>query len=287
MADAHDGSPNAAQAAFWNSRATRAWADRHEPIDRLFAEVTRAALAIAAPHPGERVLDIGCGGGTTLLELAAGVGPTGYVFGADISQNSVAKLSERIAAAGVRNAEAVLADVSTFGFTPATFDLAFSRFGVMFFSDPTATFANVRRAMKRGGRLALAVFRAGADNPFSVGPLAAVRHLLPTFTPPEPDEPGMFSWADPGRVRRILEDAGFREVSLTPLDPVMRFAGPGDAAGAAEVAMMVGHVSRVLAGAEPQQRDAVRSALVAFLQGHDGPEGITLPGALWVVQARA
>src|SRR5436305_15256488 len=113
MADQQAASSNAAQAEFWNSPATRVWSDRQEPIDRLFADLAQAALEIAAPERGERALDIGCGSGTTILALAARVGPTGHVLGADISENSVARARERIAAARCRQAEATLADVST------------------------------------------------------------------------------------------------------------------------------------------------------------------------------
>jgi ubiquinone/menaquinone biosynthesis C-methylase UbiE len=130
------------------------------------------------------------------------------VVGADISQHSVASLRDRIAAAGVGNAQVVLADVAGYAFEAPRFDLAFSPLGVMFFGDPTAAFGNVRRAMKADGRLALAVFRTPAENPFSVGPFEAVRRLLPAFTPPGPHDPGMFSWADAGRVHRLLQDAG-------------------------------------------------------------------------------
>jgi SAM-dependent methyltransferase len=287
MADTHPGSRHSAQAEFWNSPATYAWADHYEAIDRLFSSVTEVAIKLATPRAGEHVLDIGCGGGTTVLELASRVGPDGHVIGADISQNSVATLRERIAVAGLRNAEVLLADVANYAFEARRFDLAFSRLGVMFFDDPTAAFGNVRRAMKPDGRVALAVFRTPAENPFSAGPFGAVRHLLPSFTPPGPDDPGMFSWADAERVRRLLQDAGYRNVSLTPLDLVVRFAAPGNPAEAAELAMMVGHVSRALAGAEPERRNAVRSALILFFQRHDGPDGITLPAALWIVQALA
>jgi SAM-dependent methyltransferase len=287
MADTHTGSRHTAQAEFWKSPVTHVWADHHETIDRLFSGVTEAVLKTAAPHPGEHVLDIGCGGGTTVLELAARVGPDGHVVGADISQHSVAKLRERIAKAGVRNAEAVLADVSSYTFDEGRFDLAFSRLGVMFFSNPTAAFVNVRRAMKPDGRLALAVFRTPAENPFSVGPFGAARRLFPSFIPPGPEEPGMFSWADPSRVHRLLQDAGYRNISLTPLDLVVRFAAPGKPAEAAELAMMLGHVSRALAGVETERRKAVRSALILFFQHHDRPNGITLPAALWIVEGRA
>jgi SAM-dependent methyltransferase len=283
MAEQKAGSSNAAQIEFWNSAASRAWADEHERMDRGVAEVTKALLDMAVAQPGERVLDIGCGGGTTVLELAARVGPDGHVLGADVAEQSVARVRERIAAAGLRHAEAIVADVSSQPFAPNSFDLSFSRFGVMFFSDPVTAFANVRRAMKPGGRVALAVFRAAADNLWPNSPLAAVRHLLPPIPVPGPEDPGPFSWADPGRVHRILEGAGFREVSLTSLDPLIQLGGRP--AEAAQFMMLFGPLTRVLPALPAPQRDAVRSALEVFFQGHTTSQGVVLPAANWVVRA--
>lgn len=278
---------NAHEVAFWNGPATLAWSEQHAAIDRLFADVTQAAIERAAPQPGERVLDIGCGSGTTVLELAARVAPGGAVVGADVSEASVVKARERIAAgAGLRNAEVLLADASVQRFEPHHFDLVFSRFGVMFFDDPVASFINLRSALKPGGRLALAVFRAPRENHWSAEPLAAIRELVPPLPRPGPDDPGQFSWADPARVQRILESAGFREISLTPHDPMMRFAGPGGAAEAAAFTTHVGPAARAMQGAPPERRDVVRAALEAFFAGIDGPAGIALPGAVWIVRAR-
>ena len=286
MTAEQSGASNAREAQYWNSAATRPWAEQHEPIDRLFADVTKAALDFAAPRPGERVIDLGCGSGTTLMELARRVGPGGYVLGADISKQSVEKAQQRIAAAGLSHAEVALADISSHRFAPNSFDLAFSRFGIMFFTDPTATFANLRSALKPGGRLALAVFRTAQENRWSTAPAAAVRHLLPPVTPPAPEEPGMFSWADPARVHRILEGAGFRDVSLTPHNPPLLLAGPGGAVEAADFAMTFGPVARAASSGLLQQPQAVRAALEAFFQSQDSPQGILLPGAIWIVGAR-
>jgi ubiquinone/menaquinone biosynthesis C-methylase UbiE len=287
MADQQAGSPNAREVEWWNSAQTRAWAEEHEAIDRLFAGLTQVALNLAAPQRGERVIDIGCGSGTTVLELASRVGPSGYVLGADVSKPSVEKARERIAAIGVGQAEIILCDVSTHIFPANSFDLVFSRFGVMFFAEPAATFTKIRKAMKPDGRLALAVFRTPQENKWATAPLAAVRHILPPITPPAPEEPGEFSWADAARVHRILESAGFQDVSLTPHDPVMPVAAPGGAAEAANFIFRVGPVVRAMSDASEQQRKEVRAALEAFFRSQEGPQGIVLQGAIWIVTARA
>ena len=154
MAEPQAATSNAAQTEFWNSAATRAWADQYERMDGAVAALTKELLDLAAPQSNERVLDIGCGAGTTVLELASRVGVGGHVLGADVSEPSVARAQQRIAAAGLRHAEAIVADVSAHPFTPNSFDLAFSRFGVMFFGDPVAAFANIRASLKPEGRLA-------------------------------------------------------------------------------------------------------------------------------------
>jgi ubiquinone/menaquinone biosynthesis C-methylase UbiE len=286
MTDQQTDSPNAREVQYWNSAQTRAWADEYDVIDRLFAGLTRVALDHAAPKLGERVIDIGCGSGTTVLELAARVGPTGYVLGADVSKPSVEKARERITAAGVQQAEIMLCDVSTHTFPANSFDLVFSRFGVMFFADPVAAFANIHKAMKSDGRLAVAVFRTPQENKWATAALAAVRHLLPPITPPGPEDPGQFSWADAARVHRILETAGFQDISLTPHDPEMPLAGRGGAAEAASFMSRVGPVVRAMSDASEQRRKEVRAALEAFFKIHEGPQGIVLPGAIWVVTAR-
>jgi len=274
-------SPNIRELQYWNSAATRAWAEDYEWIDRLFAGVTQAALDAAAPQPGERVIDIGCGSGSTVLALA------GHVLGADISQQSVTQANKRIAAAGLRQAEAALADVSTRGFAPDSFDLAFSRFGVMFFADPTASLANLHKGMKSGGRVTFAVFRSRKENPWATAPIVALGDLLPPQPKPGPEDPGQFSWADPARVHRILEGAGFRDVTLTPQDFGFRLAGSGGATEASEFAMHVGPAVRATLNAPVELREAVRAGLYAFFKTHESADGVVMQGAIWIVRARA
>ena len=287
MADPQVNDVNKTQREFWNSPAARAWADEHERMDRLVAELTTQLFEFAAPKPGEHVLDIGCGGGTTTLELARRVGPSGHVIGADIAEHSIAGVRRRIADAGLTQAEASVADVSVYPFAPQSLDLVFSRFGVMFFADPTTAFTNVRHAVKPDGRLTVLVFRTPKENLWPQGPFEAVRHLLPPAPPPGPEDPGPFSWADPARVRRILDGAGFRDISLTPLDPKIRLAPPGRIADAIDFMMTFGPLTRVVPSLPAEQQRALRAELENFFRRYDGPQGIVLPAANWIVQARA
>jgi SAM-dependent methyltransferase len=273
-----------AQRTFWNSEATRRWVTEQARIDRLMAGVTDAALAAAAPKRGERVLDVGCGTGTTVLRLAEGVGPSGRVLGVDISEQQLALARRRVAAANANQAQLILDDAATHHFAPETFDLGFSRFGVMFFADPVAAFRNIRGAMKRSRRLLLAVFRSGPENPWATASVAAISHLVPPLAPLGPEEPGQFSWSDPARVKRILDGAGFHNVVLTPLD--LSFLMGRNAAEAAEFATFIGQGARLLYGQPDETRQAARVAFEAFFKPHEGPNGVTLPGALWLVSAQ-
>jgi SAM-dependent methyltransferase len=274
-----------AQRTFWNSEATRPWVTEQTRIDQLMAEVTEAALSAAAPVRGERVLDIGCGTGTTVLRLAEAVGPSGRVLGVDISDQQLGLARQRVAAASDPQVQLALDDAAAHRFQPETIDLGFSRFGVMFFADPVAAFRNIRHGMKRSGRLLLTVFRSGTENPWATAAVAAIHHLVPPPAPLGPEEPGQFSWSDAARVRRILEGGGFREVVLTPLD--VSFSLGRNAAEAAEFATFIGQGARMLHGQPEETRQSARIAFEGFFKQHEGPNGVSLPGALWLVSARA
>jgi SAM-dependent methyltransferase len=278
---------NAGQIAYWNDRAAATWTAFQDRIDAAFAGLTEAAVAAAAPAPGERVIDVGCGCGATVLELARKVGPDGFVLGLDVSVPMAARARARIAAEGLGNAEIVVADASVHALPPGEADLLFSRFGVMFFDDPQAAFAALRRAMRPGGRMLFAAWRALADNPWFDVPLKAARDLLPPQPPAEPHAPGPFAFAEEARVRAILDRAGWREVRIGPAEVRIRLAGSGELDRAAEFATSVGGLARMLVEAEPDVREAARGRVREALASHDGPDGVRLDGAIWLISARA
>src|SRR5881394_2941390 len=190
-----------------------AWADVREPLERQLAPLGRRALAALAPRPGESVLDIGCGGGETALDLARSVAPDGTVVGVDLSAAVLA--FARRAAKGCKRVRFVQADAQVFPFEAASFDAAFSRFGVMFFADPTAAFINIRRSLRPNGRLAFVCWRALEENLLDILPLRAASAHLPPQSDHDPDAPGPFAFANPDRVRGILGVAGFEDIKIT------------------------------------------------------------------------
>ena len=284
--DDGNNSGNDAQIAYWNDHAARTWTAFQERIDAVFAPLTAVALDAAAARPGERVLDIGCGCGTTALELAQRVGPTGHVNGFDVSVPMAARARERIATAGLQQAEIVVADAAECAFPPAGADLLFSRFGVMFFADPGAAFANLRRGMRPGGRLLCAAWRKLAENPWFSTPLEAAGALLPPAEALEPNAPGPFAFADGARVKALLAGAGWQDVGTCAVDVGMRLAPAGQIAEATEFATRVGPLARAMAEVGPDVQSSVRAAVADRLRSHDGPDGVTLPGAIWLISAR-
>jgi SAM-dependent methyltransferase len=278
---------NAAQIAYWNDRAAVTWTAFQERIDAALARLTDIALDNAAPAIGEHVIDVGCGCGATVLELARRVGPSGHVLGLDVSEPMAGRARERIAAAKLNNAEVVISDAATYPLRQANADLLFSRFGVMFFVDPTAAFTNLRTAMHPGGRLLFAAWRRLADNPWFSVALEAAREFLPPQPPAEPDAPGPFALANDQRVRGILTAAGWRDAALARHDVPIRLAAPGKLEEATEFATSVGPLSRALAEVDPEIQSRVRVAVAQALRPVDGPEGISLKGSIWLVSARA
>jgi SAM-dependent methyltransferase len=284
MPDTQD---NAAQIAYWNDRAAVTWTSLQERLDALFTPLTALALDAAAPAPGQHVIDIGCGCGATVLALAERVGPTGQVLGLDISEPMAARARERIAGAGMTNARVVVSDAASHALPPDSADLLFSRFGVMFFADPVAAFANLRGMMRPDGRLLCAVWRPLADNPWFRVPLEAARTLVPPQPASDPDGPGPFAFARQDRTLGIFAAAGWRDVTMTPHDVPMRFAGSRQIEQATDLATRVGALARILSEESPETRTRVRNAVAKALTAYDSSDGISLSGSIWLIAARA
>jgi len=278
--------PNAEQMRYWNEVAGPRWVQFQERLDHELAAAD-LALERAAPAPGEAVLDVGCGCGTSSLAIARRVGPRGRVLGIDISRPMLARARARAAAEGAAQLELLEADAQTAALEPAAFDLLFSRFGVMFFADPAAAFANLRRALRPGARLLFVCWQRLADNPWVLAPLEAIAKHVPLPPPPPPGAPGPFAFADAERVRALLERAGFAGVAIEDV----RFAlglGGGGLDDAVEFSLEIGPASAALreAGASDDLRARAAAAVREALARYERPEGVRVPAAAWIVTAR-
>jgi SAM-dependent methyltransferase len=279
MADA-----KSSQIAYWNGPIGLAWARGQEKRDRDHEAITRAVLALAGPKADEHVLDVGCGSGTTTMLLAERVAPNGRVTGIDISKPMLELARHRAAEKGSR-AQFVEADATDYRFEPLALDLVFSQFGVMFFADPVAAFANLHRALKPGGRIAFACWRAHAENPWANVPESAAKPFLPPSPPSDPNAPGRYSFADPARVKTVLLEAGFHAPELEKLD-VAAFQGK-TAEEAASSAIDSGPLMRTLEQADMGTRKAIRAAVEQRLAKELRSDGIWLTQAVWLARARA
>ena len=273
---------NSDQITYWNEQGGRTWAELGDLLDRQIEDVGLRGIEALSPKPGERILDIGPGGGRTSLLIAERVGPQGRVLGVDVSRPMLEIARRRAAAAGAANLSFAEGDAQTFAFEPAAFDGAFSRFGVMFFADPTAAFANVLGALRPGGRLAFVCWRSLGENPWMTAPIAAAASLLPPAPPPAPGGPGPFAFADADHVRGILSGAGFGDVSLSSVNMPI---GGNSLEDSVTLAMRVGPLGGRLREL-PQLAEPVREAVRKSLEANVSNGAVWMPGAIWIVTAR-
>ena len=276
---------NQAQIEFWNGARGASWVADQEHRDRAMAPYGAAVLERAQPARGERVIDVGCGCGATVLALAAAVGGQGEVLGVDVSEPMLARARAR--AADLPQARIVCADASSFVFE-RTAKLVFSRFGVMFFAEPVLAFANLRRALVPGGRLVFVCWRGVADNQWmSVPYLATLSALAAPPVLPPPDAPGPLAFADPVRVQKILESAGFHGVTLTAFDHAMPLGDDQGLEAAAAEAITLGPAARLLMEADEPTRARALAAVREALRPHLDGQRVRLPAGAWLVTAQS
>jgi ubiquinone/menaquinone biosynthesis C-methylase UbiE len=248
-----------------------------------------AALELLPPRPGQRVLDIGCGFGDTTQQIAALVGPSGEAVGVDAAERFIETSRAEAAEAGVTNARFLVADVQATEFEEQ-FDLAFSRFGTMFFASPVAALRNVRRALVPGGRLVMVVWRQRTDNDWLYRAQTIVEKIV--SRPEEYEEPtcgpGPFSMAGADTTSEILVQSGFDEIMFRRCDIPILIGRDLDEAIALMMAMgPAGEILRLQGDRVKHLHGKVYEALVEGLSEFVGPDGVRAPASTWIVTARA
>jgi SAM-dependent methyltransferase len=265
---------NAAQLQAWDGTEGDYWAANATRLEESTAGYDGPLFAAAAIRPGHHVLDVGCGTGSTTREAARRAG-AGTATGIDLSAAMIA-----VARAHAGNARFVHGDAQVYPFPTAAFDVVISRAGTMFFGDPPAAFANLARATRPGGRLALLVWQAFEHNPWLGTIMTALAAGRDVPAPPA-GVPGPFALADPNRVRRLLAGAGYSRVELADVRALLNFGPDPDAAHT----LIAGLLHWMVADLDPPTRARALAALHTTLAAHRTERGVELGSAAWLVTA--
>ncbi|MEO0748608.1 MAG: methyltransferase domain-containing protein [Pseudomonadota bacterium] len=279
-----DANPNQDQEDFWSEKPGLTWSENDGIMDSTLAPVLDHLLEAAALQPGETVLDIGCGTGLSTLKAAEAVAPGGRSVGADIAEQMLVKA--RSQAAGFANVEFLRADAQIHGFEDASFDAVISRFGVMFFADPAAAFANIARAVKPGGRMVFMTWSGITENPWFMVPRDIAIARLGAVEPTPPNAPGPMGLADREYTADLFSKAGLNDVQISPV--TMDLTPPGTAEWMGEFALTLGPASRIFAERDGSDEDAkaIISGVAAQYRKYETDAGLRIPAVLNRVEVR-
>jgi ubiquinone/menaquinone biosynthesis C-methylase UbiE len=278
-------SANAQQAEYWNSEPGQKWVKRDEEMDRRLQPLTDELIRRSDIRHGDRVLDIGCGGGSSTEQFAHVVGSAGRVLGVDISEPLLALAQTRCA--NLKHVTFENIDAQAHSFSGHSFDLLLSRLGVMFFSDPPAAFANLLRALRPTGKLHFVCWASVDKNPWFLVPLNIAVQFLGSLEPTPARAPGPLAFSEPEYVEDILATAGFRDIQIETVETTMMSSDSPEQQ--AELYLTGGPAARLIAAKSPNAdtMGALTAGLVSELQKYETENGIALGATVHCVAASA
>jgi SAM-dependent methyltransferase len=282
-----EAAPDALKGEDWAGEMGARWLASLDRFEGMIAPIGAALLVRSAYTPGERVLDLGCGGGATTLAISEVVGPSGAALGLDVAPMLIERARQRAVGAG-SNARFVCADAATASLDRPPFDRLFSRFGSMFFDAPVPAFTNLKAMLKPGARIDLAVWANPRDNLWMMEVMGVVRRHV-EIPPAVPRAPGPFAFEDLAYLEEVLTGAGFSGMDVLAYEGRQPVGGPGASPVAATDFVLTSMAAgRVLDEAGPAIRDAARADLLElFTQRHVEGEGVMLQAKAWLVSAHA
>lgn len=274
-------SEGALNAEYWNGEGGQTWIANIDKTEALLEPLSAVLIERMAAQPGESVLDVGCGGGRTTIELARAVGAEGSALGLDISTPILEVAQTR--GSSLSQLHFQLGDAGSMDLGDSRFDLITSRFGVMFFEDPVAAFENLERALKPAGRVVFMCWQSPERNPWMSEPAAAAAEIVPPEAPPDPEAPGPFAFGNAERVHGILEQAGFGDIEIQAVEQRMNWP---DVDTAVDYITQMGPAGKLMRESDQETGTRIHAAVRGVLERQAGPGGVSMPCATWIVSAR-
>jgi SAM-dependent methyltransferase len=276
---------DALNAEDWAGEMGDRWLRNLDRFESMLAPIGVALLQQANYMPGQRVIDVGCGGGASSVAIARLVAPQGSVLGVDISPALVAEANRRASHARQSSASFIAADAATLH-VDAPFDRLHSRFGSMFFSDPAAAFRNLGALLRSGGQADFAVWAPAKDSPWVARMMGVLLNHL-DLPAPVPRTPGPFALDDPDYFGALLRQAGFDQLQFNLWRGEQAIGGTGSNADTAVDfvldSMSIGDLAKEQ---PPPVREKIRSELVQMFRSHERPEGVMMTAIAWLVSGR-
>jgi ubiquinone/menaquinone biosynthesis C-methylase UbiE len=259
------------------------WEEHADYVDARGAAITERMLELAAPQPGERVLELACGPGGPGLAAAVRVAPGGEVVLSDLAAEMTAIASARAAAAGIDNVTALELDLERIDQPDGSYDLVLCREGLMFAPDPARAACEIARVLRPGGRAAIAVWGPRERNPWLGVVLDSVSAQLGKPVPP-PGVPGPFSLDDAEELAGLLDHAGLTGVAVEEILAPMRVGSFDE--WWARTSALAGPLAAILASLPDDAAVALRARAREATRPYETPDGLRFPGVTLLATGR-
>ena len=276
---------NIKQKQFWSGAGGDVWVDKQREMDIMLNPLGERAIQGLDLSGEIKILDIGCGCGATTLEIAKAV-TQGEVIGVDISEPMLERATQTASDMALTNISYQVKDVQVDEMPNKYFDIAFSRFGVMFFEDPFEAFNNINHSLKDDGQLSFVCWQNASLNPWQSLSIQVIKEFL-DLPAPAPKSPGPFAFEDKSYINEILTESGFRDIEIKDnQEDIVMFSGKSIREACEDYLTINPVVTEMLKNSPTELREEILEALIGKFSDFHNNEGLLFPSATWIVTAK-
>jgi ubiquinone/menaquinone biosynthesis C-methylase UbiE len=276
---------NIKQKQFWSGAGGDVWVDKQREMDIMLNPLGERAIQGLDLSGERKILDIGCGCGATTLEIAKAV-TQGEVIGVDISEPLLERATKTASDMMLNNTSFQVKDVQVDEMPRSYFDIAFSRFGVMFFEDPFEAFKNINHSLKDNGQLSFVCWQHASLNPWQSLSIQVIKEFL-DLPAPAPKSPGPFAFEDKIYINEILTESGFRDIQIKDnQEDIVMFSGKSIREACEDYLTINPVVTEMLKNSPTELREEILEALIGKFSDFHNNDGLLFPSATWIVTAK-